>query len=74
VLRHLFFKHLLKDGLNVLSDSGFHVQLHAMLELVFRGQVSLSSLETHNLPDTIRQNSRPCKPLAWGCSGSRTGV
>ena len=44
----------LQDGLNALPNSCLDVQLYVVLEvLVFGGQVSPSSLETHKLPDTI---------------------
>ena len=44
VLAHLFLENLFEDCLHALADSGLHVQFHVMLELVFRGQVSPSSL------------------------------
>jgi len=53
VLGHFFLEYLLQNGFDALADSGFHVQLHVVFELVSRGQVSPFSLETHNLPDTI---------------------
>jgi hypothetical protein len=54
VLRHLLLEHLLEDGVHPLAHSGFYVQLDVMPKIVvFRGQVSPFSLETHKLPDTV---------------------
>jgi hypothetical protein len=50
VLGHLLLEDLLQDGFNSLADPGLHVQLHVVLELVFWGQVSPSSLN----PQTTR--------------------
>jgi len=62
VLCHFFFEHLFEDGLHALTDSGFHVQLEVMLELMLLwAQVPPFSLETHKLPDTIRRLVR----LLW---------
>ncbi len=44
VLGHLLLEDLFEDGLHTLADPGFHVQLYVVLELVFWGQVSPSSL------------------------------
>ena len=44
MLGHLVLEHLLQDGFYALADSGFDIQLHVVLELMFRGQVSPSSL------------------------------
>src|SRR5215213_7779949 len=46
-------EHLLQDAFDALAHSGLYVELDVKLELVFRGQVSPFSLETHNLPDAI---------------------
>ena len=56
MLGHLFFEHLLKDGLHTLTYSGLDIQLHIMLELVvlLRGQVppfSLNPQPTRHYPD-----------------------
>jgi hypothetical protein len=64
VLGHFFFEYLLEDDLHALAHSGFHVQLDIVFELVSRGQVSPFSLETHNLPDTIRV-STGLWPSSW---------
>jgi hypothetical protein len=52
----LLLEHLLQDGPYILTYSGLDIQLHVVLEvlMLFRGQVSPSSLETHNLPDAIQ--------------------
>ena len=44
VLTHLFLEHLLQDNLNAVANSSLRVQLHFVLELVFRGQVSPPSV------------------------------
>jgi hypothetical protein len=50
VLGYLLLEDHFQHGFHALSDSGFYVQLHIVLELVFRGQVSPSSLN----PQLIR--------------------
>src|SRR5215203_2984997 len=39
VLGHLLLEDLLEDGLHALANPGLHVQLHVVVELMFRGQV-----------------------------------
>lgn len=55
MLAHLLLEHLFEDGLHAPAHSGLYIQpAVVMLKIVvFRGQVPPSSLETHNLPDTI---------------------
>jgi hypothetical protein len=65
MLGHLLFEHLLQDGLYALAHSGLDIHLDFMLELVFRGQASPFSLETHKLPDTISTTSVNRTPKGW---------
>src|SRR5215213_8063767 len=62
MLGHLFFEHLLKDGLHTLADSGLYVQLHVVFELVhFRGLVppfSLNPQPTRHYRILVLYNAR----------------
>jgi len=47
VLGHLLLEDFLEDGLHALANPGLHVQLHVVVELMFRGQgVSLLTQPT----------------------------
>jgi hypothetical protein len=76
VLGHLVLEHLFQNGLHALADSSLDIQLYVVLNLVlFRAQVSLSSLETHNLPDAIapRISQRRTASAASSCEYAMGG-
>jgi len=68
VLGHLLLEDFLEDSLHALANPGLHVQLHVVVEFMFRGQVVslLTQPTTYQSQSTkaINKNQAPAEMTA----------